>query len=93
MTSSNLLPQYREGHQRKRQQAQYEDRASGDWSTPEEAFYNEAATQGFLVTPSKENQHQKTKSNRNYKTSHNTLSVPQQRREKPYYNEKACSLH
>jgi hypothetical protein len=88
-TSSSLLPRYRERPQRKRRQAQYEDRGSGDWSTPEEAADNEAATQGSLVTPSSENQQHKTKRYRNHKTSHNTQSAPQQRREKPYYNEQS----
>jgi hypothetical protein len=81
-TSSTLLRQYREGPRRKRRQAQYDDRGSEDWSTPEEAAGNEAVTQGSQVTPSCENQQEKPKNN--HKNSHNTLSAPQQRREKPF---------
>jgi hypothetical protein len=83
---SSTYTQNRERPRRKRYQAQFEDRGSDDWYTPEEAPYNDAASQESSYTPDNEIQ-QIQSTNRKNKAPYNTRSAPQQRREKPYYNE------
>jgi len=84
--SKKPYTQNRDRPRRKRYQAQYEDRGSDDWYTPEEAPYNDAASQVSSCTPDSEIQQIQNTIRKN-KASYNTRSAPQQRREKPYYNE------